>query len=201
MRETLETLGWVVRLQVQIDSLKIGTSPRRYDPGPIVAVDRVVLEADGVVGYTPKGSPQLDVHHRHHPHSRFRGDNWISFGFTGHYRAMQARFGADLADGIAGENILVADERTHEERRLEHGLVIESSAGPVHLMSVHGAPPCVEFTRFCLGFSGEPDRSAVTAGLDFLARGMRGFYAQLASGPAEIRLGDMVYGVGRPDRQ
>jgi hypothetical protein len=160
VHESLEPLGPIVRLQVQVGHLKTG-SPRRYDPGPITQVDRLVIDADGVTGYTSDGVALLDVHHRTHPLSRFRGDNGVSLGFTGHYREMRLRFGDGPDDGAAGENLLVDDARVHEEARFVGGVMIESSDGLVRLTTVTGAPPCVEFTRYCLGLpAGEPDRRA-----------------------------------------
>jgi hypothetical protein len=192
---SLEPLGPIVRLQVQVGHLKTG-SPRRYDPAPITSVDRLVVDADGVTGYTSDGVALLDVHNRMHPLSRFRGDNGISIGFTGHYRAMRIRFGDGPDDGAAGENLLVDDARVHEEARLVRGVIVESADGPVRLTTVTGAPPCAEFTRYCLGVpAGEPDRRAVAAGLEFLGHGMRGFYAQIEAGTAAIRHGAMVYAI------
>jgi hypothetical protein len=159
-------------------------------------VDRLVIDADGVTGYTSDGVALLDVHHRTHPLSRFRGDNGVSLGFTGHYREMRLRFGDGPDDGAAGENLLVDDARVHEEARFVGGVMIESSDGLVRLTPVTGAPPCVEFTRYCLGLSaGKADRSAIAAGLEFLGRGMRGFYARIEAGTAEIGPGAMVYAI------
>lgn len=155
-----------------------------------------MIDADGVTGYTSDGVALLDVHNRMHPLSRFRGDNGISIGFTGHYRAMRDRFGDGLDDGAAGENLLVGDDRVHEEARLMPGVMIESSDGPVRVTTVTGAPPCVEFARYCLGLpTGEADRRAVAAGLEFLGHGMRGFYGRIQGDSAEIRPGAMVYAI------
>lgn len=155
-----------------------------------------MIDADGVTGYTSEGAVLLDVHNRRHPQSRFRGDNGISLGFTGHYREMRLRFDNGPDDGAAGENVLVGDTRVHDEASLLAGVMIESSDGPVRLTTVTAAPPCVEFTRYCLGLAaGQADRSAVAAGIEFLGRGMRGFYARIEAGTAEIRPGAMVFAI------
>lgn len=193
MDESLEPLGPIVRLQVQIDQLKIG-DPRRYEPGPITPVDRLLIEPGGVTGLTSEGMALLDVHHRTHPRSRFRGDNGISIGFTGHYRAMRNRFGEGPGDGAAGENLLVDDVRVHDEHRFAGGVVIEGANGVVRLETVAAAAPCVEFTRYCLGATSEQaEREAVAAGLDFLGGGMRGFYAVLEGDAAQVEVGDVAY--------
>ena len=192
----LELIGPIVRLQVQTSSLKQGERPGSwYDPSPIRSVPRVHIDEGGVTGFD--GVPVPDVHHRTHPHSRFRGENGVSIGFTGHYERMRARFGDHLADGIAAESILVQSERVLSESDFRDGVVILTANGPVELSAVQSAPPCVEFSRFCAGYDldRKSDR-AITETLQFLDHGMRGFYATLAEGfpsPAAIALGDHLY--------
>ena len=195
MSERLEPLGPIVRLQVQVDHLKSG-DPRRYEPGPITPVERLLVDADGVTGYTSEGMALPDVHNRTHPRSRFRGDNGISIGFTGHYRAMRERFGDGPDDGAAGENLLVDDSRVHEA--LAGSLVVLTATGAVRLADVAAAPPCVEFTRYCLGSAPGVGDDRVADGLRFLGGGMRGFYLRLVEGgaTAEISLGDQVFATG-----
>lgn len=195
MAETLQPLGPILRLQVQVDHLKAG-NPRRYDPGPITPVESLVVDTDGVTGYTSEGAALLDVHNRMHPRTRFRGDNGISIGFTGHYRAMRARFGDHLADGAGGENLLIEDDRVHAQVRFARGVMIESPDGAVRLTAVTGAPPCVEFARYCLDLPvKESDRGAVAEGLEFLGQGMRAFYARIDAGSAGIHRGAMAYAI------
>jgi hypothetical protein len=192
----LEPLGPVVRLQVQVGHLKAG-SPRRYDPGPITPVVRLVVDPDGVTGYTAEGVAVHDVHHRLHPRSRHRGGNGISVGFTGHYRAMRERFGEAVADGVAGENLIVDDYRIHLGMAVP--FVIFTATGPVRLTGVTAAPPCVEFTRYCLDMPPDEPDDRVAAGLRFLGGGMRGYYLRLAdgmAGTAEIGVGDHVFATG-----
>lgn len=198
MNESLEPLGPIVRLQVQTDHLKLGQPPvRRYDPTPVVAVAGLGIDVDGVTGIQDDGTVLLDVHHRLHPRSRHRGDNGVSLGFTGHYRAIGERFANVFSVGAAGENLIIDDDRVHDEARFVRGVVIDGDGEPVRLTAVIAAPPCVEFTRYCLGRTADvaADREAVTAGLEFLGGGMRGFYAELEGETAEVRPGDMVYAV------
>ena len=192
----MEAIGRIVRLQVQLSSLKVGERPlRRYDPAPLRAVPALLLTTGGVLGVAEDGREVLDVHHRDHPDSKNReGVNGISVGFTGHYAAMRARFGPHLADGIAVENILVETPYSYPEQDLAGGLVIETVGGQaVRLKRVVVAEPCVEFSRYALRYD-PADRTdrAVTAALTFLGDGMRGYYASYRGEPASIALGDRV---------
>ncbi len=193
---SLILLGPIVRLQVQVAPLKQGEKPHRwYDPGPITAMSALRLEPSGVVGLDA-GAEFGDVHHMLHPTSRFRGENGVSVGLTGHYVRMRERFGDHLPDGIAGENILVASDRTLTETDVASGVVIATTAGLVDLTAVIAAPPCVEFSRFCAGYGlGQPSDRRITETLQFLDEGTRGFYATLADdqGKPVIEIGDLVY--------
>lgn len=198
MRDDLVPLGRIVRLQVQIAHLKRGEQPRRwYDPSPIAEVATLRLEDGGVTGVGADGTIHHDVHHRDHPISRHRGDNGVSVGFTSHYAAMRDRFGDHLPDGVAGENVLVESDDRHTVDALGGTLLIETGDGIARLDEVIVAPPCVEFTRFCMQWprDARPDRT-VTEALRFLDDGMRAFYARAdlaASTVRELRVGDMVY--------
>lgn len=198
MTDNLIPIGRIVRLQVQTDHLKRGEQPHRwYDPEPITPVEALQLDSGGVTGIGADGTVHPDVHNRDHRISRFRGDNGVSIGFTGHYATMADRFGAHLTDGIAGENILVECDGRHTVDSLGERLLVETSSGIVRIDRVIVAAPCAEFTRFCLKWPRDerPDRS-VTDALQFLDNGLRGFYASFApngSERVEIRIGDMVY--------
>ncbi len=192
----LELLGAIVRLQVQTSSLKIGERPRSwYNPVFIRPVPALRLDDGGVTGLD--GEEVADVHHRDHPRSKWRGENGVSVGFTGHYARMRNRFGSHLVDGIAGENILVEAERELEEREVASGLVIVGAAGPIAMTAVQHAPPCVEFSKFCAGYATDQRADAVISDtLQYLNLGMRGFYATLADespSSVTIALGDAVY--------
>lgn len=192
----LELIGPIVRLQIQAASLKCGQRPRSwYDPEPIRSVPALRLDEGGVTGLD--GADIADVHHRDHPQTKYRGENGISVGFTGHYTRMRARFGDHLVRGIAGENILVDAEGTFSEDDLGHGIVIAGANGSVALAAVEVATPCVEFSKFCAGYAREqrPD-VVITEALRFLNEGMRGFYATLDRESGEqaiVAIGDLVY--------
>ena len=192
----MRLIGTIVRLQVQESSLKVGDKPRRYDPAPIRSVPAVSLGRAGVVGLTENGERIVDVHHREHPSSKNRGgENGISLGFTAHYRAMRQRFGPHLADGIAGENILIDTHRQFPVEDLANGVVVESADGRrLELRPVIVAAPCVEFSRYALRFpdGARPD-ATVTEALRFLDAGMRGFYATYEGEPAVVEVGAQVF--------
>jgi hypothetical protein len=192
----MERIGTVVRLQVQRSSLKAGDRPRRwYDPTPILAVPVLTLDANGVTGWTDDGTMVPDVHNATYPTSKFRGENGISVGFTSHYVAMRARFGAHLTDGIAGENILIETDRTFREEEFARGLRIEGVDDTgVDLAEILSAEPCAEFSRFSLRYDIEtPSGRIVADALNFLREGTRGFYAEITGNEGRVRIGDQVY--------
>ena len=196
----MELLGSVVRLQVQTRSLKLGERPHRwYDPAHIRAVSRLGLDPDGVTGWSAEGERLDDVHNANHPESKNRGGNGVSLGFTGHYGAMRRRFGTHMGDGIAGENLLIATgiaggRAFGEEELVGANLVIETDSGRLRLGEVRVAEPCVEFSRFALGAepTEDPEGAVVKDALQFLRRGLRGYYAA-PSGSGTVDLGDLVY--------
>lgn len=197
----MRLLGTVVRLQVQLDSIKTGTRPlQTYTPYPnLTSVPMLRLTADGVEGVSAEGETLPDVHNRTHPHSKFRGDNGISIGFTGHYASMRDRLSDHLTDGIAGENMLVDHDGVVSLEMIAHGVVIEGNDCRFEIGPWDIAHPCAPFSKFCLGRPGDskPDR-AVTETLQFLENGTRGFVAVYGDemGQAEIRVGDQVYAIG-----
>ena len=196
----MELVGTIVNLQVQRSSLKLGERPHRwFDPAPLLAVPALVLDPDGVSGLLPGGERVVDVHNRRHPESRHGDGNGVSVGFASHYARMRARLGARAADGVAGENILVAGEPAFVEGDLPAVLVVEGPQGSVRLEGMRVMEPCVEFDRWVLGHTGRPAQDltrpdpAVTPTLTFLRFGMRGYSGTLAGGEATLRLGDRVY--------
>lgn len=196
---TLALIGPIRRVQVQRSSLKLGERPRRwFEPGPIMRAMALRIDRDGVTGIGTNGELIVDVHNRAHPESKFRGENGVSVGFTSHYSAMRERFGERLTDGIAGENILVESADMLGERDLAGGIVIATADGSeVALDEVIVAAPCVEFAKYASGYAPDvPADRAITDAVDFLHRGLRGFYATIAAStpqPAIIRPGDLVY--------
>jgi hypothetical protein len=190
-------IGPIVRLQVQVASLKVGVAPRRrYDPTPLRAVPALLLDTDGAVGLAGSGERIIDVHNQRHPATKQRqGINALSVGFTAHYAAMCNRFGETVPDGVAGENILIAGDRRWTEEDLAPGLEIETASGHrVRLEHLVVAAPCVEFTRWAMRFPDDarPDLT-VTENVRFLDQGMRGFYAAYDGEPVTIALGDRVF--------
>lgn len=188
-------IGRVALVQIQRSSLKVGQKPfRYYDPAPLLAVSRLQLTPSGAVG-ADGGQMLLDVHNSQHAETRNQGPNGLSFGFTSHYAAMRSRFGPHLADGVAGENILIASDRTFTLADLGAALVFRGDGGrTARLSGMIVAAPCVEFSQFaCLSDTPlTPDQLRTT--LQFLNHGVRGFYARLADGPdAEVRPGDRVF--------
>lgn len=198
--EDLVEIGRIVRLQVQSASLKLGRGGEaRYDPSPLRAVPCLRLTRDGAVGLTGDGREITDVHHAGHPESRCRGGNSLSVGFTDHYRRMRAEFGPHLTDGIAGENILVETDRSWSLDDLGAALFIGPDAGQLGavLTGVHVAAPCAPFSRFARGDGAAPP--ALTAAVQFLHHGRRGFYVTLSEPDViTIQVGDRVYRA-RPD--
>lgn len=199
MHDDLVLIGPIVRLQVQVAHLKHGERPLRwYVPDGIAPVAALHLDPGGVVGFD--GDHILnDVHHRDHAISRYRGENGVSVGFTGHYDTMRAQYGDFLHDGIAGENILVASDTMHAEDEFHGGIVIATADGMVELTEVQVAPPCVEFGKFCLRYPNDRRADAhVAEAVKFLHEGRRGFYATWLQ-PEEqphsprLTLGDLVY--------
>jgi MOSC domain-containing protein YiiM len=170
----MELIGTVVRLQVQTAPLK----PRpagsgRYDPAPLRVVTELTVGPDGCVG-----DGVVDVHNVSHPKSRnARGVNGLSLVPLAHYTEMRQRYGEHLANGAAGENVLVDTGTTRVTAQdLRGELVLETVSGTVTLTDAMAAPPCLEFSRFCSGREPGDNGDEVMAALDHLDNGMRGFY-------------------------
>src|SRR5438128_12626381 len=127
----MRELGRIVRLQIQRSSLKTGEKPRRsYDPAPLLAVDRVAVGPEGVLGESTDGAWLVDVHHRAHPETKNEdGVHGVSLGFTSHYALMRERFGDRVTLGCAGENIVVETQRRIAFEDLEHGVALLGEGG------------------------------------------------------------------------
>jgi len=188
-------IGSIERLQIQRERLIIGTRPDQvYRPDPLVAVDSMVLSPDGPLAKID-GGWVVAVHHTAHPANPMPNlDRMLSVGFTSHYAAMAAHFGA-APIGIAGENIVVRADRMITLDDLAGGLVIERPDGAhIELKGAAVAEPCVPFTRFMLN-EPEADLDRVKPNRDFLRKGMRGFVMGTAglNESVEISLGDQVF--------
>jgi hypothetical protein len=194
----MREIGRIMLVQVQRSTLKIGRGEGKYyDPAPLLAVDGLEVSPDGVIGVLAGGDRIVDVHHTDHPATRNKHrKNGVSVGFASHYQAMRAQFGPHLADGCAGENVLVETERDWGLADLGQRLAIQSAAtGQIaYLVDLLVAAPCVEFSNFAAGQGERLPAEALKATLQFLDHGRRGFYARLADEPRQVvvRAGDRV---------
>ena len=193
----MQRIGRIVRLQVQVAPLKHGERPDRgYNAGRIRRVTNLEVGEHGVVGYDGDARESIvDVHHRDHPETRYRGDNGISLLTTGHYALMRERFGAHVPDGIAGETVLVERPGWLDLLDLKGGVQIvpDDGAGNAEGLLFGGvspAQPCVEFSRLVSGISS----GSVREPMEYLLDGMRGYYLQVIGGAgAVLREGDWVF--------
>ena len=189
----MELIGPVVRLQVQRSRLKPGPrGGRRYDPSPLLEVEALDVGPRGVVG-----DGVVDVHHADHPDTRHRsGGNGLSLMTTGAYEALRSRYGPRLADGVAGEGLLV----DAPDRSLTGPLLLETTDGVLELTDVDGIPPCVEFSRWALGRDDLEVDDEVRAALESLGDGARGWYG-VPAGTGRVVRGALLHRAERsPDR-
>ena len=192
----MRTIGTIARLQIQRSSLKTGEKPDRvYDPAPLLAVPRLAVTPDGVLGAAADGGWLVDVHHRAHPDTKNEdGLHGVSVGFTSHYAAMQDRFGDRIVIGCAGENIVVATDRPFIYEDLAGGIAVAATGGRergerVRLRVLQVAHPCRPFTGWALG--GRVEADVLKSHLQFLDGGMRGFYC-VGEGVGMVSIGDQV---------
>ena len=184
-----EVIGAIARLQIQVNPL---TASGVYEPQHLVSVERASLSAAGMLGWDGRAWV-VDAHHTAHPRSRGGGRRALSVGFSGHYEAMTARFGAAPV-GIAGENVVVeGPPLRHPEIR--GGLLLRRTDGTeIELRGPRVASPCAEFTSFLMGFDGPRPRDEIAAELSFLDAGTRGYIVDVGhlEGVEEIRVGDEI---------
>ena len=189
----MRTIGTVTRLQIQRSSLKTGEKPNRvYDPTPLLPVPRLTVTPDGVLGAGAEGGWLVDVHHRAHPETKNEdGLHGVSVGFTSHYAAMRDRFGERIVIGCAGENIIVAADRTFTYDDLAGGMAIVATDGPerVRLRVLQVAHPCRPFTGWASG--GRVEAEVLKAHLQFLDGGTRGYYC-VGEGAGTVAVGDRL---------
>jgi len=189
----MRELGRIVRLQIQRSSLKTGEKPRRsYDPAPLLAVDRVAVGPEGVLGESADGTWLVDVHHRAHPCTKNAdGVHGVSLGFTSHYALMHERFGERITLGCAGENIIVETTGRITVEDLDAGVALLAPDGRelVRLDVLQVAHPCRPFTGWALGGTVEAD--VLKEQLQFLDGGTRGYYCR-GVGSGIVSLGDRV---------
>lgn len=191
----MRQIGQVTQVQIQREPLKRGAKPSRvYDPAPLLLVDHLRLTPAGVVGVTAAGEELIDVHHAAHPRSRYAEVNGISLGFTSHYQAMRAHFGAHLIDGVAGENILIETSQEFVLALPGRRVALQARSGLIFLQELRVAAPCVEFSQFALGEGALASGGALREALVFLDQGRRGFYATFRGpDPCVVRAGDPLF--------
>jgi len=193
----MKEIGIIKFVQIQQESLKeiIDEKRRNYNPTPLLQLSKIKLTAGGVIGLTEQNTEIIDVHHKRHPNSRYRGDNPISIGFTSHYEKMRAEMGDHLSDGIAGESIIVACHSIYTVDAIGNRLAIKSQGDEslIYLNEVIPIPPCEPFSRFVRAKNLSPAQKKLT--LQFLSGGTRGFYMKLDNTPDNtiIQAGDRVY--------
>jgi len=189
----MREIGAVVRLQIQRSSLKTGEKPHRvYDPSPVLAVRRLAVGGDGVLGEGENRSWIVDVHHRAHPQTKNPdGMHGVSVGFTSHYDAMRQRFSDRITLGCAGENIIVETSRRFTLEDLAAGLVCVGAGGSevARFNVLDVAHPCRAFTGWALGNRVESE--VLKSHLQFLDGGTRGFYCR-GEGSGIVSLGDRL---------
>ncbi len=190
----MRPLGPLVRLQIQRASLKTGERPQRtYDPAPLVAVPRLAMSPDGVLGAGPEDAWIVDVHHRAHPATKNEdGLHGVSVGFTAHYDAMRERFGERLTIGCAGENLIAEAGGRLQLADVAGGLAVLAPDGSerVRLRVLEVARPCRPFTGWALG-GRTVEAEVLKQSLQFLDEGMRGFYCT-AEGTGTVEVGDLL---------
>lgn len=175
----MRKIGTVKFIQIQRNHMKIiENGVRFYRPDPLLRVEKLELLSEGLIGIN--GTAKItDVHNEAHPDTRYRGDNKISFGFTQHYERMRGRFDEHIKDGYAGENIIIDAEIDILNLNSNQHFFFKRDDTLIELKNVIPAPPCREFSVFCLQVPqcAEDIKSA----LQFLSNGTRGYYAELAS--------------------
>jgi hypothetical protein len=172
----------VTRLQVQRQPLKPGgRGARVFDPTPVTAVDALEVGPRGCVGLLGQ-ERILDVHHADHPLTRNRDlDNGLSLLTAAALEALHRAYGPHV---VPGESLLI-------EELPPGDLLLETDAEPLLLTQVLPAPPCVEFSRYCLG-TVPPSLDGITDALQALDGGARGFYARV-SGSGTVRVGARIW--------
>ena len=173
----------IIRLQIQTAPLKAGGRGERvYDPAPLQEVEALEVGPRGCFGLL--GTERLmDVHHADHPQTRNRDlANGLSLLPPSSAAKLVALYGLDPS--LAGVAVHLDDELPAGD------LLVETDGEPLRLTAVEPAPPCVEFSRYCLGL--EPSSlEGVDQALRDLGDGVRGFYA-VVLGSGVIRLGAAV---------
>jgi hypothetical protein len=188
----MQKIGTIKFVQVQRESLKtMDGETRIFYTEPLEQVETLRLSPQGIVGLSANGEEIVDVHSEGHPRSRYRGDNKISFGFLQNYERMRQRFGQHIKDGNAAESIIVDADVDIANLDLSRKFFIQHGETLIELKEVIPAPPCNEFSTWCLIVPQCADD--VKAALQFLMNGTRGYYADLAvAGDYVVQAGDTI---------
>lgn len=201
MDKHLRTLGKIRLAQIQPTGLIVSTKLGDvYDPTRRVEVDTLIITPLGIEAILPDGKRALDIHHINHPGKAYDNRDLVSIGFTSHYAAMRERFGEHMADGIAGENIIIDFEHEIWMDDLGQQITIKShkSGTSAYLDVVRFAAPCREFSHFAAGKQNEKLPAAeLKSALHFLHNGRRGFLLVLSEGQGSVVVepGDEVFGI------
>ena len=181
----------MVRLQVQRSRLKPGPATTRvYDPAPLLEVEALEVGPRGVVGQTADG-PVLDVHHADHPDTRNRRlANGLSLLPRARLRRPARRATARTSSTASPARACCSTPPARGPGPTSRGaLWLETVDGDLLELSGTGRrPPCVEFSRFCLGLAPGPVGPDVRQALVDLDGGARGFYAEV-SGTGRVERG------------
>ncbi len=155
----------------------------------------LLLDDGGVGGQTEIGQDAPGVHHLHYlaPTNR-RGTHVISVCFTLHYRRMPQRFGDHLGDGLARDNVLVANAATISPDGPVDGVEIQTAyANRSRIEALVAATACPEVARSALRFHDGPRPDCLdTEDLAFLDGSRLGFYPIQRGGSAWVSVGDPV---------
>ena len=195
----MQEIGRILSVQVQRSTLKLGKRlATYYDPTPILTVERLRLTSKGVIGVAHDGVEVMDLHHLEHPASHNTlGKNGISFIFSSHYVSMRDTFGNHVVNGCAGENVLIEANDVIKLEDLGRRVAIraEKTGQLIYLNKLQVAAPCIEFSQYVAKDGSEMPASELKATLQFLDKGMRGFYATVEDQPDEmiIQAGDRVF--------
>lgn len=184
-------IGEVALLQIHGDLLVAGDS---FDPGPLVEVDAMSIDSDGVLGWTGEVWA-VDVHHRAWPGRS--GRRPVSLGFTSHYDEMRNRF-RQIPLGAAGENIVVTATDPVPLGHLGAAIAIRGQDGrEAILVNPFVARPCRQFTSYMLGLPYKAAAEDIAEELAFLDGGTRGFIFGVDElvAPVTVKVGDEVFRV------
>jgi hypothetical protein len=188
----MQKIGTVKFVQVQRESLKTTDGETRiFYTEPLQRVEKLRFTPQGIVGLSAQGEEIVDVHNESHARSRYRGDNKISFGFLQNYERMRQRFGQHLKDGNAAESIVIDADIDISKLDLSRRFFIQHGDTVIELKAVIPAPPCNEFSTYCLIVP--QCAEDIKAALQFLNNGTRGYYADLAiAGEYVVQAGDTL---------